>query len=802
MRRSLLRWLAVGLLLGVTCGAVIGLGLSRFVNLPAVETLTTYRPAAATQIRARDGSLLATLALQRRLPLPPDQIPEVFRNAVVAAEDARFFAHTGLDPKGILRAFLRNVFSRRYSQGASTLTQQLARTLFLTPERTLERKIKEALLAIEIEQKFSKDQILAMYANQMYFGHGRYGVEASSRFFFGKPSAELTIAEAALLAGIVQLNDRQSPIRFPERALLRRSYALTRMRDERFISEDEYRAAMAAPLGASPHYDRHAAADYFVEVARRAVEDQFGTRVMLEGGLVVETTVDPALQELAETSLRNGLVALQRRLGWPGARRNLLADGVEELDAWRDPSWAFLRWREGELAYAVVTEVSARQATLRIAGRGAALTLADARWTNRDSLTRLCRRGDVLLVRLGKMLPDAPLPVTLEGEPRVEGALLALDNRTGAVLAHVGGFDFDRSQFDRVTQAKRQCGSAFKPFVYLAAFERGFAPNEILFDGPALFPDERGEMTYVPLNYYRRYEGMVTLRHALEHSLNASAVKLQQLATGEAIIDVARRLGIAEKLAPYPTMALGSFELTLWELTGAYAGIANGGQRVQPYFIARVLDGAGQPLHTHRLEPFQAVREDVAYLADYVLRGVVQRGTAAKAAGLPGYLAGKTGTTDAYTDAWFIGYSPRITVGVWVGRDMKERIGRNMTGAEAALPTWIEFMKGYLESQPEHVLREEPAVPAGITLVPVDPLTGLRANPGCGERVILEAVPAGREPAPCSEEWHHVVALPWPQQLPYYTYRPGEPVTTPEAIAAAHAKIAAKGGEVANSTPR
>ncbi len=796
VRRYLVRWLTVGTLIGVACGAGIGLALSRFMNLPAVEALTTYRPAAATQVRARDGSLLATLALQRRFPLPPDQIPDVFRKAVVASEDARFFAHTGLDPKGILRAVVRNVFSRRYSQGASTLTQQLARTLFLTPERTLERKIKEALLAIEIEQKFSKDQILAMYANQMYFGHGRYGVEAASRFFFGKPAAELNIPEAALLAGIVQLNDRQSPIRFPERALARRNYALTRMRDERFITEEEYRTALAAPLGAAPHFDRNAAADYFVEVARRAVEEQFGTRAMLEGGLVVETTVDPALQELAERSLRNGLVALQRRLGWPGPRRNLVTDGVEDLDSWRDPSWAFLRWREGELAYAVVSEVSPQHAELRIAGRRATLALADARWTGRDSLTRLCRRGDVLLIRLGKILPDGPLSVTLEPEPRVEGALLAIDNRTGAVLAHVGGFDFDRSQFDRVTQAKRQCGSAFKPFVYVAAFERGFTPNELIFDGPALFPDERGLLTYVPLNYYRRYEGMVTLRYALEHSLNASAVKLQQLTSGEAIIDVARRLGITEKLSPYPTMALGSFELTLSEITGAYASIANGGQRVRPFFIGRVLDSAGQPIYSHRLEPFQAIREDVAFLTNHVLRGVVLRGTAARAANLPGYLAGKTGTTDDYTDAWFIGYSPRITVGVWVGRDMKERIGRNMTGAEAALPTWIEFMKAYLESQPEFIREEEPPIPAGITLLPVDRRTGLRANPGCGEYVILEAVPLGREPGPCSEEWHHLFGLPWPQQLPYYSYRPGEPQTTPEAMAAAQAKIAAKGGEV------
>lgn len=802
MGRYLLRWVSVGLLVGVVCGAVVGLGMSRFMHLPAVETLTTYRPAAATQIRARDGSLLATLALQRRFPLPPDQIPPVFRDAVVAAEDARFFAHTGLDPQGILRAVLRNVLSRRVRQGASTLTQQLARTLFLTPERTLERKIKEALLAIEIEQKFSKDQILAMYANQMYFGHGRYGVEAAARFFFGKPAAELTIPEAATLAGIVQLNDRQSPLRYPERALARRAYTLTRMREEGFITQDQYQAAMAAPLGAAAHWDRNASADYFIEVTRRTVEEQFGTRQMLEGGLVVETTVDPGLQALAERSLRNGLVALQRRLGWPGARRNLVDNGIEDLTTWSDSSWAFLRWQEGELAYAVVNSVSPQQAELRIGGRRAVLTLADARWTNRDSLTRLCRRGDVLLVRLGKPPTDDPWPVALEPEPTVEGALLAIDNRTGAVLAHVGGFDFERSEFDRVTQAKRQCGSAFKPFVYLAAFERGFSPNDLIFDGPALFPDERGELTYVPINYYRRYEGMVTLRYALEHSLNAAAVKLQQLVTGEAIIDVARRLGVTEKLSPYPTMALGSFELSLWELTAAFAGIANGGQRVTPYFIARVLDASGQPVHQHRFQAFQALREEVAYLGAHVLRGVVQRGTAVKAADLPAYLAGKTGTTDAYTDAWFIGFSPRITVGVWVGRDLKERIGRGMTGAEAALPTWIDFMKGYLDTLPEHIRHEEPPLPAGIHLLPVDRFTGLRANPGCGDRVILEAVPVGREPAPCSEEWHHILALSWPQQLPYYTYRPGEPVTTAEAIAAAQAKIAERGGEVVRPSRR
>jgi penicillin-binding protein 1A len=793
MGKTLARWFVIGLFVGLGVGAVVGLTLSRGVNLPAVEALTSFRPAAATEVRARDGSMLATFSREKRIPLPAEQIPAVFRNAVIAAEDANFYHHTGLDPRGILRAALRNVISMGSSmQGASTITQQLARGLFLTQEKTLTRKVKEALLAIEIEQRFSKDEILSLYCNQVYFGHGTYGVEAASRFFFGKPAMQLAVPEAALLAGIIQRNDQQSPIRHPARALVRRDYVLGRMLDEKMITRGAFETARATPLAVKPHYDRSATSAYFVEEVRRSIEERFGSKEMLEGGLQVDTTLDPKLQALAETSVRDGLVELQHRLGWPGARRNVLGEAGVNLATWSDPSWRYLHYQKGELAYALVEDVQQDRASLRIADRKAQLLLDGIKWTGRSSLIRVTKRGDVLLVRLAETPVDLsrPFAVELEPEPTTEGAMLVIDNRTGAILAHVGGFDFERSEWDRAMQSSRQCGSAFKPFVYIAAFERGFSPTDLVLDAPVLLPDEQNLPTYCPLNYYRRFEGMVTLRYALEHSLNASATKLQQLVTGQAVIEVARSMGIKQPLAPYSSLALGSFELTLPELTGAYAGIANRGQVPEPYFISRVHSGEGQLLLENRPKVRQAITEPVAYIMNHVMEGVVKRGTASAASSLGAHLSGKTGTTDRYTDAWFIGSSPRITCGVWVGRDVKTPIGRKMTGAEAALPTWMKFMKGYLDSVPETVRQEEFAVPAGVAMVAVDQRTGLRAIPACDDFVILDAVPEGQQIDDCSARMHQIIALPWKQQLTYYAYRPGEPVTTPEAIAAAEAKLA------------
>ena len=795
MAKTLLRWLAVGAFIGLGVGALIGLALSRFVALPAVETLTSasYRPLSATLVLGRDGTLLGSFAAEHRLPVSADEIPKVFKDAVIATEDANFYRHPGVDPEGILRAALRNVFKGRWSQGASTITQQLARSLgFVSPKRELTRKIKEMLLAIEIEQRLSKDQIFTLYANQVNFGHGNYGVEAAARFFFGKPAKELTLPEAALLAGLPQRPSELSPIDNPTRALARRNHVLARMLDEKYITKAGYEAARQAPLGVAPHQERNATAAYFIEEVRRSVEERFGSKQMLEGGLEVETTLDPKLQAIAEESLTEGLVELQHRLGWPGARRNAIAAGEKDLAAFRDPGWPFLRWHKDELAYAVVTEVQPAGATLLIAGRTAKLDMAGARWTGRTLMTRLARRGDVLLVRLDEVPADkrVPVKVTLEPEPKVEGSILVLDNRSGAILALVGGFDFDRSQFDRAMQAKRQCGSAFKPFVYLTAWERGYSPADTIFDGPVLLPDEHNQLTYCPLNYYRAYYGVVTFRYAVEHSLNACAAKVQQMVGSDNVIELAHRMGIAEPLAPYSSLALGSFELSLEEVAAAYAGIANRGEVPEPYFISHVKDAEGKVLFENKPHVRQALREDVAYLMTHVMEGVIQRGTAEAAATLPGHLAGKTGTTDRYTDAWFIGFSPRITCAVWVGRDLKEPIGAHMSGAEAALPTWMRFMEAYLKSQSDTVRDEDFAAPTGITLVPVDKNTGMRAIPLCDDNVILEAVPAGREPPGCNAAAHALVALPWPQQLGRYTYKPGEPPTTPEAIATAQRKLA------------
>jgi penicillin-binding protein 1A len=688
----------------------------------------------------------------------------------------------------------RNLLSFSTAQGGSTITQQLARNIGLVSrEKRLLRKVKEILLAIELEQRLSKDQIFTLYANQVNFGHGVYGVEAAARFYFGKSASQLTLPEAALLAGLPQRPSDLSPLDHPQRALRRRNHVLKRMWEEGMIDRKTFEEASRQPLGASAHFDRDTASSYFLEEVRRSLQESLGSDQLLTGGLTAETTLEPRLQRLAEESLREGLVELQKRLGWPGSLRNLLAEGWQDLESFRHPTWPFVRWQRGELAYAVVKEVAAERALLLLAGRKANLTLADAQWTGRKSLFSLVKPGDVVLVRL-KEVPQAPQPVSvlLEAEPTVEGAILVLDNRTGAILALVGGFDFTRSQFDRAMQAKRQVGSAFKPLVYATAFENGYSPADTIFDGPVLLPDERGLPTYCPLNYYRRYFGIVTFRYAVEHSLNASAVKVQQMVGGEKVIALARRLGITEELRPYPSMALGSFELSVVSMAAAFAAFANGGMAVKPYFLARLRDAQGETLQENRPQVSQALSEQVAYLVTHVLEGVIQRGTAAKAASLPGHWAGKTGTTDRYTDAWFIGYSPRITCAVWVGRDKKEPIGRKMTGAEAALPTWIRFVQGYLAQAAPNLQKEEFAPPQGIALIPVDPRTGLRAGPECGDNVILEAVPEAKIPPACSAQAHALVELPWPQQLPRYTYKPGEPLTTAEAIAVAAAKAAEK----------
>jgi penicillin-binding protein 1A len=801
-RFRLLMWLAWGVVLGCLAGAVSGWIVAQFLHVPEVDVLRSYRPAATTNVYAADGSLVASYALERRVELKPEQIPDHLKNAIVAIEDAGFYEHGGVDPQAILRAGFYSIVEGRLGArgGASTLTQQLALNLFLERERTLSRKAKEALLAIDIEKRYSKDQILTMYANQIFLGHGAYGVEAAAHLYFDRPASELTVAQAAMLAGMIPSpNNKFDPISRPESAQARRDRVLDRMVELGFLTPTERDVAVAEPLGAGLHRERIETGAYFLEMARQEIERRYGTDALYGEGLQVHLTMDPEMQRLAERSVRDGLVALEtENIGFRDVPNLFEADPDAELATYEHVSWRAWDPRAGELVTAVVESVDRRAATLRIADRGARLTLDRAEWTGANRLDRLLTVGDLPLVRLPDPLPEdaeAILEVSLAQEPAIEGALVALDNRTGAVLALVGGFDFERSEFNRAVQSELQCGSAFKPFVFLTAFEQGYTPADTVFDAPFLLADGTGEMTYCPKNYYNEYYGIVTLRRALELSYNASAVKLQQLVGGTSVVETARRMGISSELHPYPSLALGSLGVRLIDLTRAYATVANLGERPEPYFITEIADRDGRVSDRAFPRSQRVVSAPVAYLLLHVLRGVIETGTGNSARTLEANLAGKTGTTDDYSDAWFIGFSPRITVGVWVGRDLKQPIGRRMTGARAAQPIWNAFMSSYIESLTEAERAEDFAVPAGVVFTPVDWYTGERAVPRCPgqERIVLEAFLDGTEPTEgCTETEYVLRELPWPFQLPHYQARPNEPMPTPEAIQVADDRITGK----------
>jgi len=786
---------------GVAAGAVVGWILAQFVHLPQVDELATFRPAVTTEVIGPDGQKLASYAIEQRIELTADQIPEHLKLAIVAIEDAEFFDHGGVDPKAIVRAaavILRNLVSGRdrvITQGGSTLTQQLALNLFLERENTLQRKIKEALLAIDIEKRYTKEQILTFYANQIFFGHGAYGVEAAARLYFAKPALELTLPEAALLAGIIpSANNLYNPFTRPEAALQRRNKVLDRMRELGFIDRQEHAAAVATPLNVGLHREYIANGAYFLEMVRKEVGERYGTSELYTGGLRVHVTMDPELQAIAERVVRRGLVNLEKRVAGYRTPPNVVDQGLAESpDAYRDPSWSHLELQPSAIVRAVVQRVSSDRAALRVAGRQATLDLAGARWTGTSSLIRILRPGSLVLVGLPEELPAdpaAPIPVELLQEPKVEGALVAMDNSTGAILAMVGGFDFERSEFNRAVQSTLQCGSAFKPFVYLTAFEQGFTPADTIFDAPFLLPDSTGQLAYCPRNYYNRYYGVTTLRRALEHSYNASAVKLQQLVGGDAVVAMAKRFGVSTELHPFPSLALGALEVRLVDLVRAYAGIANLGEVPEPYAITAVYDRDGRQVERFFPRSQRAISAPAAYLALSVLEGVIDRGTGVSAQAIEANLAGKTGTTDKFSDAWFVGFTPRLTVGVWVGRDLKQPIGRNMTGAVAAQPLWNDFIKAYLATVDAGARTETFPIPSGIVFTPVDYATGESAIPPCPNHgaVVLEAFLDSTEPAPseCGARPANLTEMPWPFQLAFYTPRPGEPMPSPAAVEVAN----------------
>jgi penicillin-binding protein 1A len=753
-------------------GVLAGFASAHLIHIPRVSELSDYRPDIITEIRADDGSTIARYAVERRILLSRAQISNMVRNAIVASEDKNFYRHGGLDLMRSFSAAVRDLLTKRYAQGASTLTQQLARAIFLTPRKTLARKINEAFLAFQIEKEYSKDQILTMYCNQVYLGHGNYGIEAASRYYFGKPVGRDTLGEAALLAGLIQRPEDISPFRNPAAARARRHYVLRRMLEDGYIRRAAYEAADKEPLPSAPSQPETIVGPYFCEEIRQYLEKTYGEKDLYQRGLHVDSTLDPRLQHDAEIALRRGLRRIERRHGFQRPR-NLLAEGFQNLAEYRDPSWDLGPPDPEDVVRAVVTHVDRRSAELRAGSETITLTKAGIAWTGARAPNRLLRVGDLVSVDR-EPDPQAKPVWTLEPEPRFQGAALILENSSGAVRAMVGGYDWNESKFNRAVQAERQTGSSFKPFVYLTALENGFTPSDTLFDAPISIIIDPRQPPYEPTNYTHDYAGIVTLDKALENSINVPAVRLAQLVGLGNVIDTARRLGITQELRAYPSLALGAFETTLWDMTSAYSVFSNQGLQFTPYLVSRVIDADGSVLEQNRPEAHEVANPQACFELLWMLKGVCQRGTAASASSLGLNVAGKTGTTNDYTDAWFIGMTPKYTIGVWVGNDKKTiSLGRNMTGAAAALPIWIEIV-GAMKNQGAIDPRSDFDVPPSVTFEAVDYDTGLKATTQT-PRPILEAFVTGSEP---TEEWNPrwaaIVRLPWALQRPFYTPKRGE----------------------------
>ena len=808
------------ILLGLATGAAATAVYMAFLrDLPDFRTLEDYRPALTTTVLDRTGILIGEFYEYRRRVIPLSEVPRLVIQAFLAAEDDTFYEHSGVDYLSIVRAAWANLRAGGETrQGASTITQQMVKQLLLSPEQTYRRKIRELILARRIEERFSKEEILFLYLNQIYFGSGAYGISEAAHTYFGKEVAGLTVTEAALLAGLPKAPSRYSPFLHPPRAEERRLYVLHRMRQEGFIDELSYAASVAEVpvLRPSPEREAYQTAAYFAEEVRKVLFDQLGSDLVLHGGLTVETSLDLRLQEAAVEALGEGLQNLDHRQGYRGPVRRVEPGDIEaervalaeENELVPDEAGLPVELPPDRPLLGVVLSVDAKNDSARVAFSPeieSTLSLDDVKWARpadptsypRDvkSIETVFAVGDVARF-LRK--PDAPAPegdeaapavrVTLYQEPEVQGALLCFDVNDGDVLALVGGRDFDESEFNRVTQARRQPGSAFKPIIYAAALGRDLTPASIIYDRPVVYEDPESGFTWRPENYGRRFLGRLTMGEALARSVNNATIHLLKDVGIDYVMEFARRIGIEAPLERNLGLALGSNPVSLLELTRAYAVFPAGGREVKPRFIHRVLDREGEVLledlllgqvstpevgatgfeekgnrsgedqrlsgapaddvewretDSEALPPRQLIAKTHAYLATDLLRGVVNhpRGTGRRARSLGKPVAGKTGTTNDQGDAWFVGFSPDVATGVWVGYDEKRVLGRGETGGRAALPIWIDYMSAALQDRPARDFE----VPDGIVFARVDTRTGLLASSQT-ETSLFQAFLEGTEP--------------------------------------------------------
>ncbi len=731
-------------------------------SLPDFSKLKDYKPPVVTRVHAGDGRFLAEFAEEKRIFIPVEEIPPLVKQAFISAEDQNFYSHKGVDITAIARALINNLrHPDQRQKGASTITQQVVKNFLLTNETTYERKIREAILAFRIENSISKDRILELYLNQIFLGYRSYGVAAASIQYFNKSLDELTLQEAAYLAGLPKGPNNYNPVRNYDGAIARRNWVIDRMLADGNVTAEEAAAAKAAPLKTIPRNESDVvSAPYYAEEVRRELAQKFGLDVLKQGGLSVRTSLEPALQDAATKALQDGLMAYDRRHGWRGpvATDQLSNDWLETLKSYPRPEGMLDGWR---LAMVLSAKGGRVDVGLSDDTRGK-LNSDDVDWT----ASRPLRAGDIVLVAAPEKAAGVNIDTgafRLKQIPAVQGALVAIEPQSGRVLAMQGGWKFDKSEFNRATQAQRQPGSAFKPFIYLAALDKGFTPSSLIVDAPISFTDAAGNV-WNPENYSGEYYGPTPLRVGVEKSRNLMTIRLAQDIGIKTVVEYAKNFGISDKMKPHLANALGSTETTLIKLTTAYGMIVNGGKKISPVFIDRVQDRYGKTIEkgdtrscagcgplvrweTQQTPDIPDNREQIGdprtcYQMVSILEGVVQRGTGKALASLDIPLAGKTGTTNDSKDAWFVGFTPDLAIGVYVGFDEPKNLGNKETGASAAVPIFKDFVQIALKDVPPTPFR----VPPGVRMVQVNATTGRPTSPA-DPNAIWEAYLAGTEPS-------------------------------------------------------
>ena len=737
--RILFRIFLLFVLICTVTGGLAAAGLYYYISrdLPKISSLKDYHPPIISTVYADDGRKIGEFFNERRIVVPLTDIPDMLIKAFVAAEDSRFYTHQGIDLLSIARAFIKNIEAGSIVQGGSTITQQVTKSFLLTPEKSYTRKMKEAILAYRIEKALNKGDILYLYLNQIYLGHGAYGVEAAAENYFGKTARDMNLAECAMLAGLPQAPSRYSPFKYPDRAKQRQIYVLNRMVEEGYITNIEATEAITTKLDIRPRRNWYIEeVPFYTEYVRQYIEKKYGAEALYNDGLQIYTAVNIDMQRIARKEVEKGLLDLDKRQGYRGPLQHLAPEAIEAFVQDLQKQWAETVPEAGQTVTGVVVQVSNGDKTVavRLGGGQGIIDIADMDWARKPNPevayhAKMIKQpgdalqsGDVVLVRLKGRRDDSDLwNLALEQVPKAQGALLCIEAETGNVKSMVGGRDFRENQFNRALQSRRQPGSAFKPIIYAAAIDKGYTPATVVIDSPIVFKDREQDFKWKPKNYGEKFYGPTLLRQALAKSRNVITIKIVQDIGIDYVMDYAHKLGITSTLNRDLSMALGSSGVSLFELVSAYSVFTNHGFRVTPCFVTRVLDRNGNELEKFTPAKEKVIDPSTAFIMTSLLEGVVQDGTGWRAKALNRPVAGKTGTTNDLYDAWFMGFTPEYTAGVWVGFDEEASLGQFETGSKAASPIWVGFMEQILADKPVQVFQ----VPEGVVFTQIDAMTGL-----------------------------------------------------------------------------